>query len=391
MDYRDERETLRARVEMLEGELRRAAATIAELRGERRSRRAGMAKRVALAGGLVLMMAAFVVYVRRLASSSTTARQASALQKGEAPTAPRFNPGPGPPMFAPIDTDLVLDPILWGTSERKPCLAGFDGRSGTRLWLNCSHRKEITIDRRSAVVGGRLIVGFERFLEAFDVKSGAALWTTAIDDDEPLEFHCLSPDGTLRIVLKGAYHTYVVHAETGELEASTLTYDCQVIWNDYERGVPGRHGESVAPGALPKVAGMRVERGVAYGGRTFALGYRNSRPRVPMAAAVDQQGALLWRRPLPSDDPELTDTSGPIHEALDDSRLCASYWGHDGLRLGCWDAATGKTLWDDLASLDAPIVLIDDHVFLSAYSQMDGAGRLTALNLASGKRLYDIP
>jgi hypothetical protein len=381
MDYRDERETLRAKVNELERDLARAEATIAELRGRRSARRMRTATRVGLSGGLVLMIFAGVVYLRLRAASWSPPMPSPVRQQPSAPSEARFEPDPGLPMFARMDAQDTLDPILWGTSDRKVCLAGFDGRSGARRWLNCSHPKEISIQRRSAVIGDRLVVAFERTLEAFDVKSGARLWTT--DIDVPLMRHCLSPEGTLRIVLESS-DAFVVHAESGRLDPSTQTYDCQPIWNDYGHGTPpGQHfdgGWSV----LPKIAGMVVEKKVEHGGVTIALGYRRKRPRVPMAAAIDDQGAVAWSRGLPSDDPELTDTAGPVRATLDAHSLCASYWGHDGLRFGCWDVATGKTLWDALAPRDAPMVLTEDRLFISGHG-------LTALDRTSGKWLYDIP
>jgi outer membrane protein assembly factor BamB len=260
------------------------------------------------------------------------------------------------------------------------------------MWINCSFNFVGATHNRSAIIGDRIFAGVERDFDALDVKTGAKLWTTRVD--ERITDLCLGPDGTLRVGLQDG-ETYVVEQETGKLTPSTRTNECQVIWDDWhgEEGAPGQHF-SHRSATLPSVDGMVSARLIAHGDRTIVLGYEKPGSHVPMAAGVDNKGKLLWKRELPPEDPGLADTNEPSHATLDDHRLCATYGVKQGIRLGCWDPTTGATLWDspvtvvDDARYVDNLVLTDRNVILLHTDRKSPA--LGVFDLATGAWLYDI-
>jgi PQQ-like domain len=151
------------------------------------------------------------------------------------PTTGRFTVGPRFPMFARDATGATVDPLVWGRSGQQSCLARFDARAGASTWINCAYGPVTTQLNRSAVIGDRVLVDFERNLDALDAKSGAKLWTTRLDE-RTMEL-CLGPDGTLRVVIEGG-DTYVVAQETGKLTPSKRTYDCLLMASSIRRFLP---------------------------------------------------------------------------------------------------------------------------------------------------------
>jgi len=391
VDYRDEREVLRARVDDLQEKLARAEETIAELRGHRKARRGQVAKHVALVGALTLLVGfgAVTLLARHPANRAALPSPAAAVP---------FVAVTRAPMFARIDGGAVVDPIVWGRSEGKACFAAFAVGSGARLWLTCPYAESAAVSGRAAVVGNRLLVDFERKLDAFDVTSGAKLWTTPLDE-RTFEY-CLRPDGSLRIALELGGATYVVSPETGQLTPSLRVYDCQGIWNDEawrDRQLPGQH--VAAHGSLPfrdyrnpvPVAdGVVPEMAVDHGGRTIVLGYARPGVHAPIAAAFGEMGVRLWKRVLPPEDPPLADAGGPAFATLDEHRLCAPYPGHDGYRLGCWEAATGTALWDVPVKVPLGgfygVAMTERHLIL-----VHAAGGFGVFDGATGAWLRDIP
>lgn len=395
MDYRDERDALRAKVGKLEDDLARADATIADLRGQSRARRLQLAKRatvgaLGLAALLTVAAAATLAY-RRSTASPIPPMPLIPSAPSAAPIEP-FALVSRPPMFARIDADDRLDPVVWGTSGDKSCLAGFDIRTAARLWLTCPYPTPATTDARSALIGDRVLVDFKRNIDAFDVKTGTKLWSTRLDE-RTMEY-CLRPDGTLRITLEDGT-AYLLAPETGQLTPSTRTYDCQATWDDWRwgsRSLPGQHVVEKAyfsfgrHNPAPVLDGVVPEMLVRHGGRAIVLGYRRPGSHVPVAVAIGETGSPLWTRDLPPDDPALADDGGPPYATLGDHRLCAPYPAKQGFRLGCWDPARGTTLWDVPINVSGfHGIAFTEHNLILVYFD-----KLGIFDLANGSWLYDI-
>lgn len=400
MDYRGERDALRARVESLQERLAQDEETIAALRGERSARRTRQAKRAVLVAGLLLLAGSatfgVVALVRHEVSKAASADPSSRLSPSASPAAAvDFIAFMRPPMFAGVVDVPATDAIVWGTSEDKGCLAAIAAQSGARRWLACPYDRVALNDGRAAVVGERLLVDFERKLDAFDVKSGAKLWTTRLDE-RTMEY-CPRPDGTLAISLEGGGGTFIVNVETGGLTPSTRTYDCRAIWSDWPwhaRSLPGQSVSSKGwfgtfQGPHPEVEGVVPEMAVRGGGRVVVLGYARPGRHVPVAAALGDAGALIWKRTLPPESPSLADRDGPPFAALDDQRLCAAYPGHDEYRLGCWEAATGATLWD--VAVKEPMGGLHGVAIVGRTVVLLHWQGFAVFDLASGAWLHDVP
>lgn len=394
MDYRDERDALRAKVGKLEDDLARANATIADLRGQSRARRLQLAKRAALGTlGLaaLLSVAAAATLAYRRSTASPVPPEPQVPPTSSSDSAP-FALASHPPMFAHIDADDRLDPVVWGTSGEKTCLAGFDVRTAARLWLTCSYPGFATDHVRSALIGGRILVDFDRNLDAFDAKTGTKLWTTRLDE-RTMEY-CLRPDGSLRITLQEGT-AYLLAPETGKLTPSTRTYDCQATWDDWRWGSTSLPGQHVAEKAYfrfdqhnpaPVLDGVVPEMRVRHGDRTIVLGYRRPGPHVPVAVAIGETGTPLWTRDLPPDGSGVADEGGPPYATLGDHRLCAPYRAKEGFRLGCWDPARGTTLWDVPINVSGfQGIAFTEHNLILVYF-----AKLGIFDLANGSWLYDI-
>lgn len=396
MDYRDERDALRARIEKLEADLAGAQAENAALRGggrARRNRALGLGLGAAALLGLVVAAALLVRFGPRppppMPHHTFTSEPKPAPVKSEAHLAARS------PMFAHVDADDVLDPIVWMAqggstlSPEKACLAAFEGRTGAPLWRDCSFTAKAIDDARSAVHGGLVYVDLERHLHAVDVRTGARRFRKRLD--ERLMEYCPRPDGTLRISLEQGGATFVVTPATGDLSPSTRVYDCVPAWDDRDwrhRALPGQHITNRGHltfdrDPLPKVEGLVPETRVTHGGRMVLLGYARPGAHVPAAALVGEKGKVTWQRALVGGDPApQADDGGPFFAALDDELLCAPYQTKVGHRLGCWMAARGDTRWDTGIELVGPggihgVALTPHHVVLRHWSALSFFDRAT--------------
>jgi outer membrane protein assembly factor BamB len=355
---------------------------------------------------LVATLAGSVLGWRLMRNATHSVTPAPALPSVEAlkPAAPEpalFAPGSLWPLFARNEQGAAVDPILWGRSEGQSCLARFDARSGKRSWMICPYGPPAggpwaDNQNRSALAGDRILVEWKRNLDAFDAKTGEKRWTVRLD--ERARDYCLGSDGAVRVVLDGGDVTYSIALETGKLTPAARPQDCQSLWTDWEGNrhwsAPGQDFSGRAGG--PTVDGMVTERRVARGGHTILLGHARPGPHVPAAAAVDRQGKTLWKRELPPMDPSAVDTEGPSHATLDDHRLCATYAvkpGRGALRLGCWDPATGATLWDSGIPDDGieAILFTEMHLILVHHASEWGEGKAYVFyDLARGTRIREL-
>jgi hypothetical protein len=394
MDYRDERDALRARVEKLEADLAHARAENAALRGGGRARRTRTIG-VVIAGAAALGLVAAVALVRRSAPPQTPTPTHPPITSQPVPVHPEDHIAPRSPMFAHVDADDVLDPIAWMAQDdsilhpKNACLAAFSGLTGKPLWRDCSFASKALDDARSAVHDDLVYVDFERHLHAVDMRTGARRFRRRLD--ERLMEYCKSPDGTLRISLEQGGATFVVTPATGELAPSTRVYDCVPAWDDHawrHRALPGQHVTyrghiTFDRDQYPPFEGLVPETRVTHGGRTVLLGYARPGAHVPFAALVDEKGTCGWKRSLVGGDPPPeADDGGPFFAALDDERLCAPYQTKAGYRLGCWKAASGDTLWDTSIEFVGPggihgIALTPHHVVLRHWSALSFFDRAT--------------
>jgi hypothetical protein len=400
MDYRDERDALRARVEKLEADLASAQAENAALRSGGRARRTRVLAVVLTGAAALGLVAAASIVWRGAPPQQPTPHH---RPDGEpVPVQPEVHVAARSPIFARVDADEVLDPIVWmaqgssSSSPEKACLVAFAGRTGKPLWRDCSFAPGALAGARSAVHGDLVLVDFERHLHGLDVRTGERRFRQRLD--ERLMEYCTRPDGTLRISLEEGGATFVVTPATGELAPSTRVYDCVPVWDDHDwrhRALPGQHvtargNITFDRDPLPTVEGLVPETRVTHGGRMVLLGYARPGAHVPVAALVDEKGKVGWKRSLVGGDPPPeADDGGPFFAALDDERLCAPYQTKAGYRLGCWKAAGGDTLWDTRIELVGPggihgLALTPHHVVLRHWSA------LSFFDRATGKLSYHL-
>jgi hypothetical protein len=213
----------------------------------------------------------------------------------------------------------------------------------------------------------------------------------------------------VHVTLENRAGTYILDQETGKLTPSTRTYDCQHIWQSWRQGpLPGQDFAIDMTFAYTVIKtpvaidGMFSEKLVKRDSSLVLLGYERPGLHVPMAGAVDPKGGVLWKRELPPANAGPADTGGPMAAVLGDRRLCAVYGTAKTLRVGCWDPATGGTLWDTpVARFADPhqltwIGFTDRHLALlhsdvQARSNARGLSHVLELfDLANGAWLRDI-
>ncbi|WP_437716312.1 PQQ-binding-like beta-propeller repeat protein [Sorangium sp. So ce448] len=259
------------------------------------------------------------------------------------------------PMLADVNGDGTPDVIgknnVPGGEE---WIAAHDGRDGKPIWKTAALTKDAANhEARRAIVSGRLIsIDALGKVQAYDLRTGTPSWSAllgekarrlcqgdgvivveTVDDAK----HGLDPaTGTRRELAKGAACKTVPSSIQEEAPGYRFAR-----WHEFdELGLPGSHeveGMSVSGAIIPSGPGPR-----------FLLGGRSKGSQVGMVAAVDKK-KVLWKTVVPGVDPLTTRATGVEAGAYEGGFLVIPYdmKDHkDGTRLACFEAGTGKRLWD---------------------------------------------
>jgi outer membrane protein assembly factor BamB len=436
MDYRDEGDALRQRIENLEDNLAAANEQLSQ-QGDAKDRAARLARlelRFESASRLLEELRVELATLRRAESEPVQGESSVASPERAAPVqgtsrparmrvlfvsamvgtgalgaaflffrthaapspppvvavAPRAPPADAPkaeasftagilyPMLARDSAGAEVDLIVWGRSEGKSCLLRIDGHTGRRAWMTCPYGPPnggpwVDDLNHSALVADTVLVALARSLDAFDARTGEKRWSTRLD--EGVVAFCRAPDGAVYVTEDRGAGDYTLGLPSGELKRAARPSACAAVQtNKGSPWVTWREDVPRSAGAI-QVDGMVPTSRIEHAGRVIVLGYGRPGPHVPFAASVDARGAVIWKRALAAD-AGASDTDAARLAVLDDHHLCAVYPAAGfQLHLGCWDPATGDTAWDLVAEpLPKEILIAGAYLVVRADRGRDGKG-----------------
>lgn len=388
MDYRDEREALRNRIEALEqqanagreaetrvAELERelrearkkldhAERGIAELRGRSRSPAGAL---FAAIGVAVLVAAGGVMVAFRMAARKPAppAIGVAVPVPADVPnTAPDDGPGAGGvvpagehlqwgagfgPSVAPVflNDDAVEDFVgLYRIMSEDLYVGGFDGKTLGRVWKSAplGSLSDGVAYTHFALAGRRVAVtDFRANVHVLEVATGAEVGKVVLSDRARRV--CAPPKDVSAVWIEVADGKDVlVDTQTLTSKPSSAPAWCR------PRSTPGSgcEGGSAAcslAGASVRVAGFRAEVVLAAGDRRVAIGARDPGTATPMAVGLDARGGATWTATLP-DDPAIAHPGAPLADLAAGKLFACFELSSRGSRLVALDVETGARLWD---------------------------------------------
>ncbi|WP_437298425.1 outer membrane protein assembly factor BamB family protein [Sorangium sp. So ce426] len=311
---------------------------------------------------------------------------------GSGPSKGRSSPllGIGPktyfsdrPMLADVNGDGAPDVI--GKSNvpaGEEWIAAYDGRDGKPIWRTAALTKDAANhEARRAIVSGRLIaIDALGKAQAYDLRTGTPSWSALLGEKAR---RLCQGDGVIVVeTVDDAKHG--LDPATGQRRELAKNAACKAVpssiqeeapgyrfarWHEFdELGLPGSNeveGMSVSAAIIPSGPGPR-----------FLLGARSKGSRVGMVAAVDKK-KVLWTTVVPGVDPLTTKATGVEVGAYEGGFLAVPYDMKDlreGTRLACFEAATGKRLWDvqvhKKSQTSAGIAISANDVFFASWTAL---------------------
>lgn len=305
------------------------------------------------------------------------------------------------PLLADVNGDGQSDVI--GHSDEAggdSFLAAFNGKDGHELWRS----RKLTNDESDAqalrAIHGDWFFSADALgkLQAFHVKTGGSAWAAMLGE-RAREFCGLS--NAIRIRLE----------DSSELELELTTgkkmprsaQDCQPVpdsrgdrspssrlisWSEFKKhGLPGLHdveGFSLHRALVPGAGGSAAPK---EGASAFLLGTKSAGTRYPVVVAVLGK-KVLWSDAVAGMDPLATETNVTTQSAawLAD-RLVIPYAkkGSKGIRMACFDTASGQRLWDvavhEGSQVENGISLAEGRIFYSTWTSV------YILDLKTGQRV----
>ncbi|WP_437280396.1 PQQ-binding-like beta-propeller repeat protein [Sorangium sp. So ce375] len=337
------------------------------------------------AAGIIVMSVVVAMVVVGGAAGAFVMRASGPSSSGSKPIL-----GVGPnmyfsdrPMLADVNGDGAPDVI--GKSNfpgREEWIAAYDGRDGKPIWKTAALTKDAANHEARRAVALDRVISIDALgkAQAYDLRTGTPSWSTllgekarrvcqgdgvivveTVDDAK----HGLDPaTGKRRELAKGAACKPVPSSNQEEAPGYRLAH-----WHEFDEfGLPGSH----------EVEGMSVDRALVPSGPgpRFMLGRRSKGTQVGMVAAVDKK-KVLWTTVVPGVDPLTTRTTGVEAGAYEGGFLVIPYdmKDHkDGTRLACFEAGTGKRLWDvqvhKKSQVSSGITISSNDVFFASWTAL---------------------
>lgn len=350
-------------------------------------------------GALVALTCAGVV--AGFAFTSAKARSGGAGDDGNSATAPDVRLGyDDAPMFADVNGDHVQDAVGMVTEDAsRSRIAAFDGATGKRLWQTAeTHERDLESVR--ALVGG-LVVEVDKLgkVQAFRLANGTPAWAGLVPD-KPRHF-CAEADAVFVEAADESFTRFELATgrkssvpggrfarpkcdEVWQSDGTTPSWQI-ISWSEFaQHGLP----------ALHRLEGMSAHRALVPhedGGLAFELGTRSKGTQVAMIAAIEGD-KLLWKDLVPGIDPLKTDVNvTTILAAAGEGRVVVPYGmagGEEGARMACFEARTGKRLWDvqihRKSHVERGVAIANGRVYYATWTM------LYALSLADGRESFRI-
>jgi hypothetical protein len=395
MDYRDDRDALRARVNELEQALREAGARanraevqLADARQALNEREAelrrfrgdvptksgrGTSVAIALGAGALLLLVlcggttAALVYMRSRPPPPAPVAPVEAAPSAAVPevvpqssSAPAAKPGSSPsdagmfqwgwgwqPSVVPMkldddDTEDFIGAYRILSANLQLYVGGFDGRSLKGTWSAGPYGtlSEGAVSTWLAVVGRRVLVtDFRARGHVLDARTGHELSVVTFSDKARRA--CAAPNGHGALVEVSDGKNVVVDLETFAVTPAPHAEKCPGSFSDEVCAFAGAPCVEATANA-PETRGHWT---LGAGAGAVTLGVKNPGTATPIAFAAGGHG---WKTVIP-EDPARVETSPRDGGAdLAGGLFVTTYGlvGHGGARLVALDAATGERKWD---------------------------------------------
>ncbi|WP_437670701.1 outer membrane protein assembly factor BamB family protein [Sorangium sp. So ce131] len=263
------------------------------------------------------------------------------------------------PMLADVNGDGAPDVIgrskLPVGTQWDEWIAAYDGRDGKPIWkAGVLSKDAASHEARRAIVLGRVIsVDALGKVQAYDQRTGAPSWSAQLGEKAR---RICQGDGTIVVeTLDDARHG--LDPASGAKRALAKDAPCKPVPSSDGAEAPGYQiigWSQFAAFGLPSlhaVEGIMAHRALVPSepGPRFLLGSRDKGSQVAMVAAVDR-GKVLWMSLVPGVDPLTTSVNVTTQQAAyAGGLLVIPYDMKDrdgGMRMACFEGATGKRLWD---------------------------------------------
>jgi len=312
----------------------------------------------------------------------------------------------GPALLADVDGDGTDDAIgiaRYVLDGDRLHLAAFSGKDGHQLWQSPKlGTHSDLISTQVALANTALLWADKRGgLHAYARTTGAPLWSTSLG--EIIKYTCHGPTPAEIDVMTADERWHRVRLADGTVSPTPAPPpqkqprerhrqrkpSCDALPSDDERTITGatvtdRFGD------LPTIEGMDVDKlAELLDGQRIAIGSRRPGTSVPMLAALDAKGTVLWKSDVPGSDPLTARTSAPELFALDATDVVVIYERQSQAppTLASFDIRTGARRWEVPLAKGTTIVtrglsLAKDSVFVSSW------GHLQVFDRASGRKRF---
>jgi len=288
--------------------------------------------------------------------------------------------------IADVNGDGVDDFIGFDRNTRidKMALAAFSGKDGSKIWKTPALGTYTEIYQNQYVIAGDLIVMTDQLahVDGFDLKTGAKRWR-ATASEIAIPCRAAAP-----MVKTKDNKVWAVGAADGKLTlASTPCDELDAGFHPASGAVEVReHRHDL------KIDGMNIDNVYARGdGPQVVVGNKSPGTSIPMLAAIDATGKVLWKAEVPGHDPLTVSTGRPKGVAISDKEIAIVYErGHDApWELTVFDRVSGARKFETTGKKTRMNVLSFVQLSRSA-AAVSTWGSLQIFDLATGKLMYTI-
>jgi outer membrane protein assembly factor BamB len=291
--------------------------------------------------------------------------------------------------IADVDHDGVDDFIGLDRNLRKDrmSLAAFSGKTGDAIWHTPALGTYDDVYQDRMAVAGDVVVLADKVahVDGFDLATGARRWhVTAPEVATP----CRSPAGGPAIVETSDGAVWTVRLSDGKLERASSACD------ELDFGLHPVVGATEVRDSRRGTAvdGMDISALYVRGdGPRIAVGVKQPGTRIPMVAAIDGSGAMLWRAEVPGHDPLTAKTGRPEYLAVSDREVAVVYERENKApwELVVLDRATGARRFEVVGKKSRMDVVSSVAMSRTAVA-VSTWGMLVVFDLATGKLRFTI-
>ena len=311
----------------------------------------------------------------------------------------------GAPRFVDLDGDGVLDVFGWvheWNGELNARIAGYDGKTGARLWITPTLGSVgESLSARMGLVGGHLIVADSGgTVRAFRPGEDAAVWSVGLG--ERADAVCSGGPGEVIVRTVDDLAT-VIDLTNGAARPTAAPTDCRL--DEYVQARFRPDFRTIKAIDREALGGLRAEddrfrevapdlskRAVLDVGQELQVlvGTKRGGTPVPMVALV-RGGRLAWSSVVPAEDPLRAGSLVSVRATADERGVFVGYEGESEQRIAAFAMADGRRLWDvaipqmpeDSSSIDA-LGLTPERLYVAHFTY------LSALDRETGAELYTI-